>query len=174
MLESEFDGSTFKAVKNTVIDVSGDGGILAPCAGSTSPWCSHLGAEEAWSVGYYCGRSYEAMDTEAKFKVQIPTFTESLGAFYIYKGGRQESATLSDFKAKISPYEYGWRFECKHNNGKNPACNKLYAAGRGDGEVGGYSFLQFSIHLFSSVIQKFDLLCRHSHGVFLLNPFFLS
>jgi hypothetical protein len=142
MLESEFDGSTFKAVKNTVIDVSGDGGILAPCAGSTSPWCSHLGAEEAWSVGSYCGRSYEAMDTESKFKAQITDFTYGLGAFYIYKGGRKETSTLADFKAKISPYEYAWRFECKHNNGKNPTCSKIYAAGRGDGEVGSKCLFQ--------------------------------
>jgi hypothetical protein len=147
MLESEFNGSTFKAVKNTVIDVSADGGILAPCAGSTSPWCSHLGAEEAWSVGYYCGRSCEATDTEAKFRAQNLDFTSALGAFYIYKGGRQVSATLADFKAKISPYEYAWRFECKPNGGKNPACAKLYAAGRGDGEVGIY--LRFEYLLFS-------------------------
>ena len=45
-LEQDADNGTLKLKKSTHMDWSTDGGMWVPCAGSLSPWGTHLGAEE--------------------------------------------------------------------------------------------------------------------------------
>jgi hypothetical protein len=132
----ESDG-TLKYTKTQNIDFSKVGGLWIPCAGSISPWGSHLGSEEYEPDGRAFYTSTEskvnitAIDGK-KYEV-VKFLTEDLVNMAIYLG--KDPKTWKDgpaaVKEGLNPYNYGWPWEVKVNaDGKPTEPQKLYAIGR--------------------------------------------
>lgn len=90
------------------IDFSGLGGVWNPCAGSVTPWGSHLGSEE-----------YEP-DARQRDPAtwQIDANFAAMAAYY---GGDV---------ARLNPYAYGWPVEVKVDAAGGTRVAKRYAMGR--------------------------------------------
>lgn len=106
-LEQNKDGY-LKAINTKNIDFSHLNGLWVPCAGSVTPWQSHLGSEE-----------YEP--DAAKIKVD-----GSINAYYNQMADYYEGNLLA-----LNPYDYGWIPEVKILNEKGDVkAIKHYAMGR--------------------------------------------
>ena len=87
------------------------GGLLSPCAGSTTPWQSHLGSEESTGI--------DARDFAAFFYQTVPyakslslsTFASS--GFMRYWGVYPSTLTNATVLANYDPYMYGFPTEVK-------------------------------------------------------------
>ncbi len=106
-VEKLSDGN-LKAVNTRNIDFSKDNGLWVPCAGSITPWNTHLGSEE-----------YEPNAKIVKPDGSINAYYNAMADYF---GG--------DLKA-LNPYDYGWTPEIKvlNENGDVKAV-KHYAMGR--------------------------------------------
>lgn len=97
-----------KAVNTKNIDFSSVKGLWVPCAGSVTPWNSHLGSEE-----------YEPNAAKVKENGSIDSYYAAMADYF---GG--------DLKA-LNPYDYGWIPEVKVLNEKgNVKIAKHYSMGR--------------------------------------------
>ncbi len=96
------------AISTKNVDFSAYGGLWVPCAGSRTPWNTHLGSEE-----------YEPNAAKVKPNGSINPYYDAMADYY---GG--------DLK-KLNPYDYGWITEVKilNENGDVKA-SKHYAMGR--------------------------------------------
>jgi hypothetical protein len=102
------DATTGKlSAKSTrALDLSGINGIWDPCAGSVTPWNTHLGSEE-----------YEPDASKAgSADVMAPYF-----------GG---GTTLGGDKTKVNPYYWGFPVEVKVTDASNASVTKHYSMGR--------------------------------------------
>lgn len=104
--QSKTDG-TLKAAKMKKIDFSGVGGLWIPCAGSLSPWNTHLGSEEYEPDA----RAVEASVTG------LPIMT-SMNLYY------------SDLLLTPSPYNYGIAPEVTVHADGTTSVVKHYSLGR--------------------------------------------
>ncbi len=106
-LQQDKDGK-LKAISTKNIDFSAFNGLWVPCAGSVTPWNSHLGSEE-----------YEPNAAKVKANGSINDYYDAMADYY---GG--------DLKA-LNPYDYGWTPEVKVLNEKGDVeVQKHYAMGR--------------------------------------------
>lgn len=97
-----------KAISTKNIDFSSVNGLWVPCAGSVTPWGTHLGSEE-----------YEPNAELVKENGSINDYYDAMAAYY---GG--------DLKA-LNPYDYGWSPEVKVLNEKGDVeVTKHYSMGR--------------------------------------------
>ncbi|MBX3206538.1 MAG: DUF839 domain-containing protein [Labilithrix sp.] len=101
------------------IDFSGVDGLWIPCAGSVSPWNTHLGSEEYPSDA----RLYENATT-------VAGLGSSDRAMLRYWGLDPATATISQAKAVYHPYRYGYVVEVGVNGSGTTTVTKHYAAGR--------------------------------------------
>lgn len=106
-LKQEKDGKlTALSTKN--IDFSAFNGLWVPCAGSVTPWGSHLGSEE-----------YEPDAKKVNEDGSINSYYNAMGDYF---GG--------DLKA-LNPYDYGWTPEVTVLNEKGDVkVQKHYSMGR--------------------------------------------
>ncbi|HIP30574.1 MAG TPA: DUF839 domain-containing protein [Sulfurospirillum arcachonense] len=96
------------AISTKNIDFSSVNGLWVPCAGSVTPWNSHLGSEE-----------YEPDAAKVKADGSINAYYDAMADYY---GG--------DLK-KLNPYDYGWTPEVTVLNEKGDVkVAKHYAMGR--------------------------------------------
>ena len=116
-----------KAIDTKPVDFSADGGLWVPCAGSVTPWGTHLGSEE-----------YEP-DAEA-----IET-TDSIGelddyalpmALYFGYDATAPDATMDGFREVFDPYRYGYITEVSIGADDQASGVKHYAMGRFAHELG--------------------------------------
>jgi len=106
-LEKTEDGH-LKAINTQNIDMSDINGLWVPCAGSVTPWNSHLSSEE-----------YEPNAKIVKEDGSINAYYNQMADYY---GG--------DLKA-LNPYDYGWTPEVKVLNEKGEtSIEKHYSMGR--------------------------------------------
>jgi len=112
-IEVEKDGN-LRAVNTKPIDFSSYNGLWSPCAGSITPWNTHLGGEE-----------YEPNARNLKKNGSI-NFSYDMMAEYVN----------GDLKA-LNPYDYGWITEIKivNSNGDTDV-KKHYCMGRFSHELG--------------------------------------
>lgn len=97
-----------KAISTKNIDMSHINGLWVPCAGSVTPWNSHLSSEE-----------YEPNARAVKADGSINSYYAPMADYY---GG--------DLKA-LNPYDYGWTPEVKVlNENGDTSIEKHYAMGR--------------------------------------------
>jgi secreted PhoX family phosphatase len=96
------------AVSTRPIDFSGPGGVWNPCAGSVTPWGSHLGSEEYEPDA----RQHDPASGEIDAK---------FAAMADYYGG--------DIR-RLNPYAYGWPVEVTVDTAGQPQVAKRYAMGR--------------------------------------------
>lgn len=101
------------------IDFSALGGLWVPCAGSVTPWNTHLGSEE-----------YEP-DARA---IADATALADLDDYYLpmarYFGLDPSDMTLDAFRAAFNPYRYGHAVEVTVDADGQAAAAKHFAMGR--------------------------------------------
>ncbi|WP_428026484.1 PhoX family protein [Arcobacter sp.] len=106
-LEQSKDGY-LKPISTKNIDFSSVNGLWVPCAGSVTPWSSHLGSEE-----------YEPNAAKVKANGSINDYYDQMADYY--EGNLQA----------LNPYDYGWTPEIKILNEKGDVnVTKHYAMGR--------------------------------------------
>lgn len=97
-----------KAISTKNIDFSHVNGLWVPCAGSVTPWNSHLGSEE-----------YEPNAAKVKDNGSINDYYDQMADYY---GGNLLA---------LNPYDYGWTPEVKVLNEKGDVrVTKHYSMGR--------------------------------------------
>jgi hypothetical protein len=102
------------------VDFSAHGGVWIPCAGSVTPWETHLGSEE-----------YEP-DAKA-FYASTGSPGSSVQQFLRYFGRYENPATLTKeiaMTAGFYPYRYGFPWETVVAGDFTETTTKLYAHGR--------------------------------------------
>ncbi|MGB8313394.1 MAG: alkaline phosphatase PhoX [Aestuariivirga sp.] len=110
---------TLTPVSTRAIDFSVLGGLWNPCAGSVTPWNTHLGSEEYPPDA----RSVETADSYADLD-------EEMLSMALYFGVNPALAPLAAFKAVFQPYKYGFPVEISVNEAGETAVAKHYAMGR--------------------------------------------
>lgn len=102
--ELEQDESGELSIVNTQnVDFSEWGGLWVPCAGSVTPWGTHLGSEEYPPDA----RAFDTDDFEAA--AEISGFLEGdIRAVGRYFGLDSVDSTLADYKEVMNPYFYGY------------------------------------------------------------------
>jgi len=95
------------AVDQRNIDFSSVGGLWIPCAGSQTPWNTHLGAEE---------------DYDLFLRNKVDGGVKAMSEVY-FKGDKT-----------ANPFQYGYNVEVKVNPGGSTDVTKHYAMGRGSWE----------------------------------------
>ena len=89
----------------TAINWAPYGGLLSPCAGSTTPWQSHLGSEESTGV-------IDARDFAGYFYGTVPNYKSvsltSFAGFMRYFGVYPAQLTNAAVIANYDPYMYGY------------------------------------------------------------------
>jgi secreted PhoX family phosphatase len=110
---------TLTAVSTRAIDFSAVGGLWNPCAGSVTPWHSHLGSEEYPPDA----RAVESADSLSDLDAEMPLMAR-------YFGVNPLLAPLAAFKAVFQPYKFGYPVEITVSDAGAPAVAKHYAMGR--------------------------------------------
>ena len=97
------------------LDFTAHGGVWVPCAGSVTPWQTHLGSEEYEPDAK---KFYEGGDVRAK-------------DFLRYWGVYKQTVTKEEaMAAGFYPYQYGYPWETKVEADFSETTTKLYAHGR--------------------------------------------
>ena len=133
------------------VDFSAYGGLLNPCAGSTTPWQSHIGGEESILVnardfeGTYYGNttSLGGSNTYANMGYNILnansaalSYTQTqLYTMSRYFGEYPATVTNTDVATYIDPYMYGYIVEVKVNANGAPVATKHFTLGRNAWEM---------------------------------------
>ena len=111
-------------VRSKPLDFSAQGGLWIPCAGSVTPWETHLGSEE-----------YEP-DAKAFYEA-TGAVSSSIRDFLRYFGVYQSSVTKQEaIDAGWYPYQYGYLWETRVSADFTETTTKLYAHGRLAYELG--------------------------------------
>jgi secreted PhoX family phosphatase len=107
------------AVATKAINLAGIDGIWYPCAGSVTPWGTHLGSEEYPDDA----RAFES----AK---ELADISEDAAPFARYYGLDPATMTVDAFKAVYNPYHYGFAPEVAVSDAGDATVVKHYAMGR--------------------------------------------
>jgi hypothetical protein len=102
-----FDETTcnFKSVTEMgVVDFSATGGIWTPCAGSVSPWNTHLGSEEYEPNARYIN---SATTLETMVAKTGSTVIAMMRYFDVYP---ESISTMADVLKVFNPYNYGEQY----------------------------------------------------------------
>ncbi|WP_456386956.1 PhoX family protein [Desulfolithobacter sp.] len=120
-LEQDQKTGKLKAIKTENIDFSEVGGLWVPCAGSVTPWGTHLGSEE------YPNNARATED--AKSMDDIEDYDKPM-ARYFGLDPYAASTTVDDFRRVFKPYRYGYPVEVAVSEDGKPTVSKHYAMGR--------------------------------------------
>ncbi|MCX8508786.1 MAG: DUF839 domain-containing protein, partial [Rhodobacteraceae bacterium] len=117
-LSQAADG-TLTALSTKPIDLSGVDGIWEPCAGSVTPWNTHLGSEEYPDDA----RAIEAAQSLADIDKDTLPFAR-------YFGLDPATMTLDAFRAAFNTYRYGFATEISVTEAGAATVVKHYSMGR--------------------------------------------
>ncbi len=117
-LNQDQDGK-LTAISTKPIDFSSVGGLWNPCAGSVTPWNTHLGSEEYPSDA----RAFEAA-------VTYGDLDEDMLSMAAYNGVDASIAPIAAFKSAFQPYKYGFPTEVTVSDKGEASVAKHYAMGR--------------------------------------------
>lgn len=101
------------------VDLSAVGGVWDPCAGSVTPWGTHLGSEE-----------YAADARALAALTDIKDLDEEAAPMARYWGLDPATMTVDQFKAVFNPYRYGWAVEYDVAEDGTASVAKRLAMGR--------------------------------------------
>ncbi|MET0403924.1 MAG: alkaline phosphatase PhoX [Cystobacter sp.] len=107
------------ALSTRPIDFSGVDGLWTPCAGSVSPWNTHLGSEE-----------YPPDARPFDNVTAVSGLSSSERSMLRYWGLNPSTATLAEARAVYSPYRYGYVVEVAVDGSGATTVTKHYATGR--------------------------------------------
>jgi len=124
--ELEQDAKGKLSIKTTApLDFSKMGGLWIPCAGSVSPWGSHLGSEEYEPDA----RAFEApANADKSFSTIKGLDYGTSGHMRFFKSNADTPASAKT--AGFNPYMYGYAWETKISSEGKPITDKLWALGR--------------------------------------------
>jgi len=125
-VEQGSDGM-LKALDTKPVDFSADNGLWVPCAGSITPWGTHLGSEE-----------YEP-DARKIESAAAMSDIEDMGdpaTMAMYFGFDPASGDLAGFHKVFNPYAYGYITEIALDDKGGASGTKHYAMGRFAHELG--------------------------------------
>lgn len=94
-------------------------GLWVPCAGSVTPWETHLGSEE-----------YPADAEKIEAAKEIKDLDEYMLPMAAYFGKDPAKVTLDEFREVYNPYAYGYPVEVSIDANGNAKAVKHYAMGR--------------------------------------------
>ncbi|WP_102226755.1 PhoX family protein [Acidimangrovimonas sediminis] len=117
-VEQAGDG-TLKAVSTRPIDFSGLGGLWVPCAGSVTPWETHLGSEE-----------YPADARAIEAATALDQIDDYIKPMVRYEGLNPRTMTLAEFKQAYRPYRFGYPVEVTVTGAGEATPAKHYSMGR--------------------------------------------
>ena len=101
------------------IDFSSVGGLWNPCAGSVTPWNTHLGSEE-----------YPPDARKLENAVGYAELDAEMLPMARYFDVNTDQAPIADFKAAFQPYKYGFPVEVAVKESGETSVAKHYAMGR--------------------------------------------
>jgi len=113
-------------VEGRALDLTSEGGIWKPCAGSLTPWNTHLGAEEFPPDA----RAFE----DAVRYADLSNDTRGMLRFFGFALDDGDDA-LPLARARFSPYRYGYAFEVAVDDDGGAVFEKHLAMGRLSGEA---------------------------------------
>ncbi|WP_457574826.1 PhoX family protein [Desulfolithobacter sp.] len=120
-LEQDKESGKLKPIKTENIDFAAFGGLWVPCAGSVTPWGTHLGGEEYPS---------NARNTEKATTMDDIEDYDKPMARYFGLDPYAETTTVDDFRRVFKPYRYGYPVEVAVSADGRPTVQKQYAMGR--------------------------------------------
>ena len=115
------------------VDFSADGGLWVPCAGSITPWGTHLGSEE-YEPDAYAIETTENID-------DLDDYAKPMALYFNYNAAATEvedqafHPTMEGFREVFKPYRYGYITEVSLDGGAAKGV-KHYAMGRFSHELG--------------------------------------
>ena len=98
-LQQDADGN-LTPISTKPIDFSSFGGLWVPCAGSVTPWNTHLGSEE-----------YPADARAIEAAASLDDIDDYAFPMVRYEGVDPTTMTLDDFRNAYKPYRYGYPTE---------------------------------------------------------------
>jgi secreted PhoX family phosphatase len=122
------DNGMLTAVDTQPVDFSADWGLWVPCAGSVTPWGTHLGSEE-----------YEpdaAKVEGVKSVEELQKLEEDPTAMAMYFGFDPAKDDIAAFRNVFNPYAYGYITEIALDKDGKASAGKHYAMGRFAHELG--------------------------------------
>ena len=126
-VERDPTSGELKAVDTAPVDFSADGGLWVPCAGSVTPWGTHLGSEE-----------YEpdarVIETTSDI-AELDDYPKPMALYFGYDATAPD-ATMDGFRAVFNPYQYGYITEVKIGDDGSATGVKHHAMGRFAHELG--------------------------------------
>jgi uncharacterized protein len=118
---------TLTAVQTSPVDMSAWGGVYTPCAGSVTPWNTHLGSEEYEPDA----RAFEADTHATATDLASVHFDASFLAQGQYFGLNTATATVQNvIDSGLNPYRYGFPVEVAVAEDGSTTVNKRLAMGR--------------------------------------------
>ena len=102
------------------LDFSASGGVWVPCAGSVTPWQTHLGSEE------YEPDAKAFYEATGSVGSAVRDFLRFFGVYKSLADVTKDSAMAAGFY----PYQYGYPWETKVTADFQETTTKLYAHGR--------------------------------------------
>ncbi len=118
-LQQDADGN-LAPVSTKAIDFAALGGLWDPCAGSVTPWNSHLGSEE-----------YPQDARKMETATDVADFAEDeVTDMARHAGLDPATMTMDEYRAAVNPYHYGFPTEITVSAAGEPAAAKHYAMGR--------------------------------------------
>ncbi len=117
-LSQDRETGELQAISTQPIDLSSIHGLWNPCAGSVTPWMTHLGSEE--------------YPTDARYSENAAAFiafASSERAMMSYFG-LDTSSSIDEIRRVYSPYRYGFPVEIAVREDGRTSATKHYALGR--------------------------------------------
>ncbi len=104
------------------IDFSAWDGVWVPCAGSVTPWGTHLGSEEYPPNARAIEEAPDTKSLGGDYKYWSP--------FVRYFGADPEKISIDEYRKIFNPYKYGYAVEVSVDANGNATPFKHYAMGR--------------------------------------------
>ena len=120
-LERDPQTGALTATDTKPVDFSAFGGLWTPCAGSVTPWNTHLGSEEYEPDA-------EASEAASTLK-EVEDYNKPMALYFGFDASAKD-ATLEGFNKVFNPYAYGWPTEVKVEADGTAEATKHYAMGR--------------------------------------------
>jgi uncharacterized protein len=117
-LKTDANGG-LSVVSTRSIDFSSVGGLWVPCAGSVTPWGTHLGSEEYPPDARAVEAAASMDDIDDYYKPMIR-----------YVGFDPDTVSIDDFKIGFKPYNYGFPTEVTVTEDGSASVAKHHAMGR--------------------------------------------
>ncbi|MBK1635417.1 PhoX family protein [Rhodovulum adriaticum] len=118
-LNQDADTGMLTPVWTRPVDFSAVGGLWVPCAGSVTPWTTHLGSEE------YEPNAREVYEAEA-----LEDIDDYFYPMARYFGLNPAEMSLEEFRGVFNPYTWGYPVEVAVNEAGEETVTKHYAMGR--------------------------------------------